>query len=81
MAASAGTVWVLERASDGSRASLNFSGNVAGAVSGVGSIAAGTAIGVSACRVGWVLAAAGKAIAYVPNEMGRALVYNERITR
>jgi hypothetical protein len=30
---------------------------------------------------GWVLSAAGEAIAFVPNEIGRALLYNERITR
>jgi len=29
---------------------------------------------------GWVLSAAGQAIAYVPNEIGRALLYNERLT-
>jgi hypothetical protein len=35
----------------------------------------------TALSTGWVLSAAGQAIAFVPNEIGRALLYNERITR
>ena len=34
-----------------------------------------------ASTAGWVLSAAGKAIAFIPNEMGRALLHNERVTR
>jgi len=34
-----------------------------------------------AVSTGWVLAAAGEAVAFVPNELGRAMLYNERITR
>jgi hypothetical protein len=72
-----GTVWVLERASDGARASVTLSGELA-----VGtSVAAGTALTVSAISAGWVLSAAGTAIAFIPNEIGKALLYNERITR
>jgi hypothetical protein len=76
-ATSAGTVWVLERASDGARASVTLSGQLAGGVS----VAAGTAVAVTAFSAGWVLSAAGQAIAYIPNEIGKALLYNERITR
>ena len=36
---------------------------------------------VAMALTGWVLAAAGEAIAFVPNALGRALLYNERITR
>jgi hypothetical protein len=72
-----GTVWVLERASDGARASLTVSGQVAGGVS----VVAGTAVLVTAFSAGWVLSAAGQAIAYVPNSVGQALLYNERVTR
>jgi zona occludens toxin (predicted ATPase) len=76
-ASAVGTVWVLERASDGARATLHFSGHVAqGAV-----LSAGGAIMVTALASGWVLSAAGQAIAFVPNELGRALLHNERITR
>ena len=45
------------------------------------SVAAGTAITVSAFSAGWVLSAAGQAIAFIPNEIGKALLYNERISR
>ena len=45
------------------------------------SVAAGTAVVVTAFSAGWVLSAAGKAIAYIPNEIGAALLYNERVTR
>jgi hypothetical protein len=76
-AASDGTVWVLERASDGARASVTLSTQAAGGLS----VAAGTAVVVTAFSAGWVLSAAGKAIAYIPNEIGAALLYNERVTR
>jgi hypothetical protein len=36
---------------------------------------------VSAFSAGWVLSAAGRAIAYIPNEIGAALLHNERVTR
>jgi len=76
-AASQGTVWVLERASDGARASVTLGAHMAGGVS----VVAGTAVVATAFSAGWVLSAAGKAIAFIPNEMGKALLYNERVTR
>jgi hypothetical protein len=76
-ASASGTVWVLERASDGARASITLSAQAAGGLS----VAAGTAVVVTAFSAGWVLSAAGKAIAYIPNEIGAALLYNERVTR
>lgn len=72
-----GTVWVLERASDGARAVLTFSGAVVGGASAL----AGATVVATACSAGWVLSAAGEAIAFVPNEIGKALLYNERVTR
>lgn len=72
-----GTVWVLERASDGARFSVTLS---AASVGGV-SLAVGTAVSFVACSTGWVISAAGKAIAFIPNEIGNALLYNERVTR
>jgi hypothetical protein len=76
-ASATGTVWVLERASDGARATLHFSGHVAqGAMLSVGG-----AVMVTALASGVVLSAAGHAIAFIPNELGRALLHNERITR
>jgi len=72
-----GTAWVLERASDGARASLTLTASAAGGLS----VAAGTAVTVSAIGAGWVLSAAGQAVAFIPNEIGKALLYNERVTR
>ncbi|MFN8896205.1 MAG: hypothetical protein ACK5Y8_21045 [Betaproteobacteria bacterium] len=71
------TVWVLERASVGARASVTVSGAVAGGAS----LLVGTAVAVTAVSAGWVLSAAGQVIAFVPNEIGKALLHNERITR
>jgi hypothetical protein len=68
---------VLERAADGTRASVRLVGSgLAGA-----SVAVGTVVVETALSAGWVLSAAGEAIAFIPNEIGRALLYNERITR
>jgi hypothetical protein len=68
-----GTVWLLERASDGARTSVHFAGHASAAV--------GTAVVVTAVSAGWILSAAGTAIAYIPNELGRALMHNERLSR
>ena len=76
-ASATGTVWVLERASDGARATLEFSGRAAGA-----SLATvGTAVLVTALSTGWLISTAGHAIAFVPNEIGASLLHNERVTR
>lgn len=72
-ASATGTVWVLERASDGARMSIQFAGHASAAI--------GTAVVVTVVATGWVLSAAGAAIAFVPNEIGRSLLHNERITR
>jgi hypothetical protein len=72
-ASASGTVWMLERASDGARASIQLAGF---SVAGVGTVLVATAV-----SAGWVLSAAGEAIAFIPNELGTALLYNERIYR
>ena len=76
-ASAVGTVWVLERASDGARATLTLSGQAARALS----VAAGTVVVVTVMSTGWVLSTASEAIAFIPNEIGAALLYNERVTR
>jgi hypothetical protein len=76
-ASATGAVWVLERASDGARASVRLGARAAGGLS----VAAGTAVVVTAMSTGWVLSAASEAIAFIPNEIGAALLYNERVTR
>lgn len=71
-----GTVYVLERASDGALASIEVVGRgVAAASMGVG-----TAVVVSVIGTGVVLSAAGEAVAFLPNALGRALLHNERLT-
>jgi hypothetical protein len=76
-ASATGTVWVLERASDGARSSLKLSTQAAKGLSMVG----GTAVLVTAVSTGWVLSAASQVIAFVPNEIGAALLHNEKVTR
>ena len=45
----------------------------------------GTAVVVTALSTGWVLSTAAeagsRALAFIPNEIGAALLYNERVTR
>ena len=76
-ASATGAIWVLERASDGARATVKLSSQAAGGMS----VAAGTAVVVTAVSTGWVLSTASRAIAFIPNEIGAALLYNERVTR
>lgn len=68
-----GTVWVLERASDGARASVEFSGQA--------STAMGAALLVTVITSGYALSVAGEVIAFVPNAIGQALLHNEQLTR
>ena len=76
-ASATGAIWVLERASDGARASVRLGAQAAGALS----VATGTVVVVTAVSAGWVLSTASQAIAFIPNEIGAALLYNERVTR
>jgi len=75
--ASEGIVWVLERTSDGARASVQFAGRGMAEVS----LAAGALVVVTAIGAGWLLSVAGETIAFVPNRLGASLLYSERITR
>ncbi|MFM1990591.1 MAG: hypothetical protein RJA99_3548 [Pseudomonadota bacterium] len=72
-----GTVIVLERASDGARASVT----VAEASLREAALVTGAVIGVTALSTGLLLATGSRAIAFVPNELGRALLHDERVTR
>lgn len=67
-----GAVWVLERASDGAQASLK--------VTGKASVLAGQSLVVTAVAAGWLLSVAGTAVAFVPNEIGRTLMHDERLS-
>jgi hypothetical protein len=75
-ASATGTVWVLERASDGARIVLRVSGDVARGAS----IGAGAALSVTALSAGWLLVASGEALCFVPNELGLTLMHNQRLT-
>jgi hypothetical protein len=71
------TVWVLERASDGVRISLRTSGQLAKGVV----VSTGAAVAVSVIGTGTVLSVAGEVIAFIPNEIGKALLHNEQVSR
>ena len=71
-----GTVIVLERASDGARASVELTGRAASGVAA----SVGTAVAVSVIGTGVLLSAAGEVLCFIPNEIGHALLHNERIT-
>lgn len=70
-----GTAYVLERASDGARASIEITGKSLANLS----VGVGTAVVVSVVGAGVILSAAGEAIAFIPNELGRVLLHNERV--
>ena len=74
-ASAVGTVYLLERASDGAQASVEVSGRAAGAASG----AVGTVLTCTVIGTGVILSAAGEVLAFVPNALGRALLHNERL--
>lgn len=71
------TVWVLERASDGARISIRTAGKLAEGVV----VSTGAAVTVSVIGAGTLLSAAGEVIAFIPNEIGKALLYNEQVSR
>jgi hypothetical protein len=75
-ASATGTVWVLERASDGARIVLRVSGDLAHGAS----VGVGAALSVTALSAGWLLVASGEALCFVPNELGLALMHNQRLT-
>ncbi len=71
-----GTLCLLERASDGVQVSVEI------AARGVErtTLLVGKTVQVAVISAGAVLSVAGEAIAFVPNEIGRALLHNERVT-
>ncbi len=71
-----GTLYLLERASDGAQASVEVVGRAAsGVVIGVG-----TVVAVSVIGTGVLISTAAEVLAFIPNELGRALLYNQRLT-
>ena len=72
-----GALCVLERASDGVQVSVDV---VARGVERT-SMVVGKTVQVAVIGAGAVLSIAGEAIAFMPNEIGRALLHNERVTQ
>jgi hypothetical protein len=72
-----GTVWVLQRASDGARIVVKW----ASVSAGMASVAVGTVITVTAVSAGTVLSVAGEVLALIPNELGKALLHHERVIK
>lgn len=75
-ASARGTVCGLERASDGARASVEI---VARGLEKT-ALGVGKTVSVSIISAGAVLSVAGEVVAFVPNELGRALLRNERVS-
>ena len=71
-----GSVYLLERTSDGARVSVQVAAGSAGAVA----LAVGSALVVSTIGAGTVLSAAGEVVAFIPNAIGRSLLHNHRIS-
>ena len=76
-ASAQGTVWIVENVADGVKGSIRFAGRVVGAAA----VSVGSVIVVTAVATGMVLSAAGHVIAFIPNEIGRTLSYNQRVSR
>jgi hypothetical protein len=76
-ASAEGTVWIIENVADGVKGSICFAGRVAGAAA----VAVGTVVVVTVVATGMVLSTAGHVIAFIPNEVGRTLSYNQRVSR
>ena len=76
-ASAEGTVWLIENVADGAKGSIRFAGSAI-----VGSaVAVGTVVVVTVVATGMVLSSAGHAIAFIPNEIGRTLSYNQRVSQ
>jgi len=76
-ASAEGTVWIVESVAEGVKGSIRFAGKVTGAVL----VAVGTVVVVTVVATGMVLSTAGHVIAFIPNEIGRTLTYNQRVSQ
>ena len=76
-ASAEGTVWIVENVADGVQGSIRFAGRVVETTA----VAIGTVVVVTVVATGMVLSTAGHVIAFIPNEIGRTLSYNQRVSR
>lgn len=70
-------VWSVENAADGSRMSMTFSAESSRAAK----VASGTALTVSVVTAGLILMAGSELVAFIPNQLGKSLSYDEKVTR
>ncbi len=70
-----GVVVVFKGASQAGKASIKFTGAVAGGLS----VAAGTVVETAAMSTGTLLMVSGKALAFIPNEIGSSLLHQSRV--
>lgn len=71
-----GSVYLLERAGDGARVSIEIGAEIAGTVA----LGVGTTIETSAMAAGTLLSVAGAVVALIPTEVGRALTHHEQLS-
>ena len=76
-ASAEGTVWIVENVADGVKGSICFAGKAVGA----SAVAVGTVVAVTVVETGMLLSTAGHVIAFIPNEIGRSLSYNQRVSQ
>lgn len=69
----AGSVWVLERASDGARVVLQ--------VAGASALALGTAVTMVATEAGWMLVDGSRALAVLPDAAHARLFHHQPVSR
>jgi hypothetical protein len=71
-----GTVILLESIADASKVTVEVSGDLSTKASAF----VGKSAAVSLIASGTVITAAGEVLAFIPNEIGRELMYNEKLT-
>ena len=74
-ASAKGVKYVLKNTADGVSVVVEVSANAAGTAS----VAVGSVVTAAAISAGVILSSAGKVLAFIPNEMGKALLHNERL--
>jgi hypothetical protein len=76
-ASAEGTIWLVENTVNGVRGSIRFAGRAVGAVA----LAVGTVITITVVGTGLLLSTAGHVLAFIPNETGRTLSFNQRVSQ
>ncbi|MES2103446.1 MAG: hypothetical protein V4634_05460 [Pseudomonadota bacterium] len=70
-----GIIVVFKGASEAGKASLKFTGTVAGGLS----LAAGTVVETVGMSTGTMLMVSGQALAFIPNQVGASLLHQSRV--